>query len=37
MKEVCEELNLLGFRTRMGKTCQHPRRIVKSLRSLGKG
>ncbi len=33
--EVCEELNLLGYRTRTGKPWRHPQQIIKLLRSFG--
>ena len=33
--EVCEALNRLGYRTRMGKRWRHPQQIIKLLRSFG--
>ncbi len=33
--EVCEELNRLGYRTRMGKPWRHSQQIIKLLRSFG--
>ena len=33
--EVCEELNRLGYRTRMGKLLRHPQQVVKLPRSFG--
>jgi hypothetical protein len=31
--EVCDELNRLGYRTRMGKPWRHPQQIIRLLRS----